>query len=153
VNASIKDQMKIFRNVLNRCLEEELGMPQGDSYESEGRDNVLRAIMPQIEVLFLDAVSQERKAMPKGIKNSPLNLDAIREVDSMRKINSYPTKVCAPNVDNATAGRRLQNAYSKQFGLPCEDCGEHSLGRRFRCRDCNMLVCSWCSGHTHRCRA
>jgi hypothetical protein len=34
----------------------------------------------------------------------------------------------------------------------CEDCGDPTPGRRFRCRDCNKLVCSWCSGHTHRCR-
>jgi hypothetical protein len=35
----------------------------------------------------------------------------------------------------------------------CEDCGESTPTRRFRCRDCGKLVCAWCSGHVHRTRA
>jgi formylmethanofuran dehydrogenase subunit E len=34
----------------------------------------------------------------------------------------------------------------------CEDCGEPTPTRRFRCRDCGKLVCAWCSGHVHRTR-
>jgi hypothetical protein len=77
MSTDIKEQMQVFRRVLDKCLEEELGVPKNDSYESEGRENILGVLMPQIEFLFLDAVSQERKVMPKGIKNPPLNLDAF----------------------------------------------------------------------------
>lgn len=57
----LKDQMEIFRTVLDKCLEEELGMPKNDSYKSEGRDNILRVLMPQIEVLFLDALYERER--------------------------------------------------------------------------------------------
>jgi len=47
------------------------------------------------------------------------------------------------NRKGARGGKRVRE---------CEDCGEEVKGRRFRCRDCKKLVCSWCSGHAHRCR-
>lgn len=31
----------------------------------------------------------------------------------------------------------------------CEDCGEECAYRRYRCKDCQMLVCGWCMGHVH----
>lgn len=34
----------------------------------------------------------------------------------------------------------------------CEDCNEEVLAptRRRRCPACNLLLCPWCVGHTHR---
>jgi hypothetical protein len=58
----------------------------------------------------------------------------------------------SPNPQTMTAARNLRRAYAKQFGHPCEDCGE-AAGRRFRCAECLLLVCSWCIGHTHKTKA
>lgn len=58
-------------------------------------------------------------------------------------------KTQSPNPRNATAGRQLARAYTKQFGQKCEDCGDDALGRRTRCPNCNLLVCGWCYNHVH----
>jgi len=30
----------------------------------------------------------------------------------------------------------------------CEDCGDECK-RRFRCSNCNLLICGWCWNHVH----
>jgi len=61
----------------------------------------------------------------------------------------YPGKLTGIGIRNATAGRRLATAYNKQFGQPCEDCGERDASRRRRCKRCDLLVCGWCFHHVH----
>lgn len=55
----------------------------------------------------------------------------------------------SPIPQSATAGRKMQRMYTKQFGHKCEDCGDDALGRRTRCKRCGLLVCGWCYNHVH----
>jgi len=54
-----------------------------------------------------------------------------------------------PVITTKRAGKRLADGYNKNFGQPCEDCGERDGARRTRCKDCNQLVCSYCFNHKH----
>jgi len=48
-----------------------------------------------------------------------------------------------PQPQNATAARRLRQAYDHQFGHRCDIC-EERVFRRIRCNSCSLLVCRPC---------
>jgi hypothetical protein len=72
------------------------------------------------------------------------------DIDPHEKIEGPVCETCAelPDSDDVDGEILMKVPVEDRT---CEDCGDATLARRYRCTTCRMLVCAWCAGHVHDC--